>query len=83
MGILLRQVLTLVPSLEAYGADASEDILVQARMALKGQQHVHLERVLVSTGEIANLHYAQETFDLITCTNALHDMPEPAGTLGG
>jgi ubiquinone/menaquinone biosynthesis C-methylase UbiE len=82
-GILLRQLLALVPGVEAYGVDASADMLVQARMALKGQQHVHLERAQVGTGETANLPYAQETFDLITCTNALHDIPDPAGTLVG
>jgi ubiquinone/menaquinone biosynthesis C-methylase UbiE len=82
-GILLRQLLALVPGIEAYGVDASADMLEQARMALKGQQHVHLERVEIGTGETANLPYAQETFDLITCTNALHDLPEPAGMLAG
>ena len=82
-GILLRQLLALVPGVEAYGVDASADMLAQARMALKGQLHVHLERAQIGTGETANLPYAQETFDLITCSNALHDMPEPAGTLAG
>jgi ubiquinone/menaquinone biosynthesis C-methylase UbiE len=80
-GILLRQLLALVPNVEAYGVDASADMLVQARVALKGQLHVHVERAQIGTGETANLPYAQETFDLITCTNALHDMPEPAGML--
>jgi ubiquinone/menaquinone biosynthesis C-methylase UbiE len=80
-GILLKQLLALVPGVEAYGVDASADMLEQARMALKRQQHVHLERVQIGTDETANLPFAQETFDLITCTNALHDMPEPAGML--
>ena len=82
-GILLKQLLVQVPSIEAYGVDASADMLEQARMALKGQLHVHLERVQIGTGETANLPYAQETFDLITCTNALHDMPDPVATLAG
>ena len=47
------------------------------------QAQVHLERVKVGTGEAAGLPFAQETFDLITCTNALHDLPEPVGTLSG
>ena len=80
-GILLKQLLALVPGIEAYGVDASEDMLEQARVALKGQ--AHLERAQVGTGETANLPYAPETFDLITCTNALHDMPEPVGMLAG
>src|SRR5450759_2846189 len=65
-GILLKELLERVPGIEVYGADASADMLVQARMALKGQQHMHLERVQIGTGETANLPYSQETFDLIT-----------------
>ena len=80
-GILLKQLLALVPGIEAYGVDASADMLVQARIALKGQLHVHLERAQIGKGETTNLPFAHETFDLITCTNALHDMPEPAGIL--
>jgi ubiquinone/menaquinone biosynthesis C-methylase UbiE len=82
-GILLKELLERVPSLEVYGADASADMLVQARIALKDRPNVHLERVKIGAGETANLPYAQETFDLITCTNALHDMPEPTGMLAG
>jgi ubiquinone/menaquinone biosynthesis C-methylase UbiE len=82
-GILLKRLLDQVPSAEAYGVDASEDMLAQARIALKDQPQVHLERVKVGTGEAAGLLFSQETFDLITCTNALHDMPEPVATLSG
>jgi ubiquinone/menaquinone biosynthesis C-methylase UbiE len=82
-GILLKQLLALVPGIEAYGVDASADMLEQARVALKGQLHVHVEGAQIGTGETANLPFAPETFDLITCTNALHDMPEPAGMLAG
>ena len=82
-GILLKQLLAQVPSVEAYGMDASADMLVQARVALKGQLHVHLEHAQIGKAEAANLPYAHETFDLITCTNALHDMPEPVALLAG
>jgi SAM-dependent methyltransferase len=82
-GILLGWLLDQVPGAEAYGVDASEDMLVQARIALKDQPQVHLERVKVGTGEAAGLPFSQKTFDLITCTNALHDMPEPVATLSG
>jgi ubiquinone/menaquinone biosynthesis C-methylase UbiE len=61
--------------------DASEDMLTQARIALKAQPHVHLERVQNGTGEASNLPFALETFDLITCTNALHDIPESVALL--
>ncbi len=82
-GILLRQLLDQVPDVEAYGVDASEEMLAQARATLKDRPHVHVERVQIGTGETAGLPYAQETFDLITCTNALHDMPEPLAMLAG
>ncbi len=82
-GILLRRLLDQVPGAEAYGVDASEDMLTQARTALKDKPHVHVACVKIGTGETANLPYAQETFDLITFTNALHDMPEPVGILEG
>jgi ubiquinone/menaquinone biosynthesis C-methylase UbiE len=82
-GILLKQLLALVPGIEAYGVDASADMLAQARIALKDKPHVLLERVQIGTGETADLPFAQESFDLITCTNALHDMPDPVATLAG
>jgi ubiquinone/menaquinone biosynthesis C-methylase UbiE len=82
-GIFLSQLLGLLPDLEAYGIDASADMLAQARARLYGLPQVRLERVEVGTGERAHLPYAPGTFDLITCTNALHDMPDPVGTLVG
>jgi ubiquinone/menaquinone biosynthesis C-methylase UbiE len=82
-GILLKELLGRVSGVEAYGVDASEDMLAQARAALKDLPHVHLERALVGAGETADLPYAQESFDLITCTNALHDMLDPVATLAG
>jgi len=82
-GILLRQLLDQVPGVEAYGVDASEDMLVQARATLKDRPHVHVERVQIGTAETAGLPFTRETFDLITCTNALHDMPEPVAMLAG
>jgi ubiquinone/menaquinone biosynthesis C-methylase UbiE len=82
-GMLLKWLLDQVPAAEAYGVDASGDMLEQARNALKDQPHVHLERVQIGAGEKAGLPFTQETFDLIICTNALHDIPEPVVTLSG
>jgi|SRR6266568_1169186 len=82
-GILLRQLLDQLPGVEAYGVDASEDMLAQARAALNDLPHVHLERLQVGTDETTDLPYAQESFDLITCTNALHDILKPVATLAG
>jgi len=82
-GILLKELLERVPAIEAYGADASADMLAQARIALKGQPRVQLEQVEVGAGETAKLPYARGCFDLITFTNALHDTADPVGTLAG
>ena len=87
-GILLKQLLAQVPDLEVYGLDASADMLAQAQAALREQPHVHLECIQVEciqigSGMALNLPYAQEHFDLITCTNALHDIPEAVALLAG
>ncbi|SRR5712691_3529083 len=82
-GVLLKWLLEQVPGTEAYGVDASADMLEQAGAVLKNQLHVHLERAVVGAGETAGLRYAPESFDLITFTNALHDLPEPGATLAG
>ena len=80
-GILLRHLLERVPSIEAYGVDASADMLAQAQEALKDQPHVRLERIEVNGSETAGLPYPPQTFDLITCTNALHDIRDPVAFL--
>ena len=80
-GILLRHLLERVPGVEAYGVDASADMLAQAREALKGQPHVHLEQVEVNSSRTAGLPYPPNTFDLVTCTNALHDIRDPVAFL--
>lgn len=82
-GILLKQLLAQVPDLEVYAFDASADMLTQAQAALQDQPHVHLQRMQIGTGINSNLPYAQEHFDQITCTNALHDIPEAVVLLAG
>jgi len=80
-GILLRHLLERVPGMEAYGVDASADMLAQAQEALKDQPHVRLERIEVNSSGTAGLPYPPQTFDLITCTNALHDIGDPGAFL--
>jgi ubiquinone/menaquinone biosynthesis C-methylase UbiE len=82
-GILLKQLLEQVPDAQAYGVDASADMLAQARTTLKDWPGVQLEQAEVGSGETADLPYRPGTFDLITCTNALHDLPDPVATLSG
>lgn len=82
-GVLLQQVIEQVPDAEAYGVDASKDMLGQAHASLKGRPSVHLEQATFRAGEMGGLPYAPETFDLITCTNALHYVAEPGRALAG
>jgi SAM-dependent methyltransferase len=82
-GLLLKQLLSQVPDIEVYGLDASADMLAQAQAALKDKPHAHLECMQISTGIASTLPYSQEHFDLITCTNALHDMSEAVALLAG
>lgn len=80
-GVFLAQMLRHFPDLEASGIDASADMLAQARARLHGYPQVRLEQIEVGTSETAPFPYAPATFDLITCTNALHAMPNPVETL--
>ncbi|MGZ3608536.1 MAG: class I SAM-dependent methyltransferase [Ktedonobacteraceae bacterium] len=82
-GLLLKQLLAQVPGIEAYGLDASADMQTQAQAALQGQPHVYFERMQIGSDIALKLPYAQEHFDLITCTNALHDIPEAVALLAG
>jgi len=80
-GLLLKQLLERVPGMEAYGIDASADMLAQAREVLKDWPEVGLERVEVNGDGTAIVPYPPSTFDLVTCTNALHDIPDPVAFL--
>ena len=82
-GILLRSLLQRVPGLQASGIDASADMLAQARLALSEWPHVALAQAKLGPGETADLPYPPGTFDLITCTNVFHYLPQPEATLAG
>jgi ubiquinone/menaquinone biosynthesis C-methylase UbiE len=82
-GMLLQRLLAQLPAIEANGVDASEDMLAQARIALKGQPRVHFARAEIGPDATAELPYVPETFDLITCTNALHGLLDAEATLSG
>lgn len=82
-GVLLQQVIEQVPDAEAYGVDASEEMLAQAQTSLKGRPNVHLAQATFQAGATGGLPYAPETFDLITCTNTLHYVTEPGRALAG
>lgn len=82
-GLLLQRILERVPGAEAFGVDASADMLAQAQAVLRGQPDVWLEQRKISGDEFADLPFTAASFDLITCTNALHDMPKPTAVLAG
>ena len=80
-GTLLKRIAEYVPDIELFGIDASPDMLAQAKQTLGKQPYVHLERIDVGQGEQTHFPYAPASFDVITCTNALHLMQKPVETL--
>jgi ubiquinone/menaquinone biosynthesis C-methylase UbiE len=79
-GLLLERLSHLMPYAELYGVDESEGMLAQARLFLPAAHFVHTS--LQGTKK-AGLPYETASFDLITCTNALHNVNEPVGVLRG
>jgi len=79
-GLLLKHLADLIPCAELYGVDASEDMLAQARLSQVQAQFVQAS---LHAGKTAGLPYTVGTFDLITCTNVLHNVQDPAGVLRG
>lgn len=80
-GVLLQRLLERVPELHACGIDASADMLAEARLTLRAWPGVELLQVRLNTGAPAELPFAPGTFDVITCTNVLHYLPQPEDTL--
>jgi ubiquinone/menaquinone biosynthesis C-methylase UbiE len=80
-GLLLAQLARSFPGAELYGTDASYDMLAQARQLLQEVPNVQLIQSTVGEGATAGLPYEEAFFDLITCTNMLHYLREPAAVL--
>ena len=85
-GLLLRRLLTdglpeCARDVEACGTDESADMLAQARAILGAWSNVRLEQLSLDSGPTAGLPYELGTFDLITCTNTLHYLPDPVAAL--
>jgi len=80
-GVLLSILHKRFPDAELYGIDGSSDMLEVARRRLSSVPHLRLEQVPLSVGDRARLPYPDRSFSLITCTNAVHAMPEPVTTL--
>lgn len=82
-GVLLEHFCHLFPAAQMYGVDASQAMLNQAAHLLHEYPNVHLVQASLGDGETAGLPYAPAFFDLITCTNSLHYLKDPAATLRG
>lgn len=82
-GLLLEQLIPLIPHAEWYGVDESQEMLSQAALRLQDHPHVHLVRASLREGETAGLPYQPASFDLITCTNTLHYLEDPRAVLRG
>ena len=80
-GVLLRWLLVRIPDLEAVGLDASAQMLAQARATLRPWPQVQLAQGAVGPDDITGLPARLPSFDLITCTNALHYFRAPAFAL--
>jgi ubiquinone/menaquinone biosynthesis C-methylase UbiE len=79
-GLLLQQFAQRIPCAELYGVDASEGMLAQARLS---QVQVQFVQASLHAEKAAGLPYEAGSFDLITCTNALHNVEDPQGVLHG
>ena len=82
-GILLRQVHEQFAGVRLYGVDASADMLEQARQTLSTYPAISLKQAEVGPADRANLPYEVAFFDVITCANVLHALPDPEKTLRG
>jgi ubiquinone/menaquinone biosynthesis C-methylase UbiE len=82
-GVLLSLLHERFPDAELYGVDGSQDMLVLAQKRLGGEASLRLEQIVIGPDAPSGLPHPSGGFDLITCTNALHAMPEPVTTLVG
>jgi ubiquinone/menaquinone biosynthesis C-methylase UbiE len=80
-GVLLSLLHERFPSAELYGVDGSQDMLALAQKRLGREVSLRLEQIVIGPSAQASLPFPGGSFDLITCTNALHAMPDPVPTL--
>lgn len=73
-GILLEQVHSQWPSVRTVGIDLSEEMLLVARRRLRG-------RVPLVQGDVAQLPFAGNFFDVVVSNSSLHYWPHPRRVL--
>jgi ubiquinone/menaquinone biosynthesis C-methylase UbiE len=80
-GVLLSLLHDRLPNAELSGIDGSQDMLALAHKRLAGVSHLRLEHVMWGPHAQADFPFLAESFDLITCTNAIHALPYPEALL--
>jgi ubiquinone/menaquinone biosynthesis C-methylase UbiE len=82
-GVLLSLLHEQFPDAELSGVDGSRDMLLQAHQRLSAVSSLRLEHAIIGPGEQTGLPFPPDNFDLITCTNALHNLADPMNTIAG
>lgn len=78
-GLLLAKLARLYPEAELFGVDASQPMLDQARLLLGDR--VQLSLISFSENRPQELPFSPASFDVITCANTLHYLPDPQALL--
>ena len=73
-GVILEHIKQAYNSVELYGLDISENMIVQAKQRLGSN-------ALLSIGDAENLPYENNSFDLVCCVESFHHYPNPAKAL--
>jgi ubiquinone/menaquinone biosynthesis C-methylase UbiE len=81
--VLLSLLHEQFPDAEFSGVDGSRDMLLQAHQRLAAVSSLRLEQAIIGPDEQAGLLFPPDSFDLITCTNALHNLADPMNTIAG
>jgi ubiquinone/menaquinone biosynthesis C-methylase UbiE len=69
-GTLVRELARSLPGLQVYGIDLSEDMIGLARAHARREQLE--ERVHFASGDVADLPYPDQSFDVVVSTISMH-----------
>lgn len=73
-GTLVRELARSLPGLQVYGIDLSEDMIGLARAHARREQLE--ERVHFASGDVADLPYPDQSFDVVVSTISMHHWDE-------